>query len=76
MGHEKPSAGFWELIEETIGADRSELVMVGDDYMRDIEPTVARGYRAIWVATPEKRATLISRGAHTADSIDEVPALL
>lgn len=76
MGHEKPSAGFWELIEATIGADRSELVMVGDDYMRDIEPTVARGYRAIWVATPEKRATLMSRGAHTADSIDEVPALL
>ena len=76
MGHEKPAAGFWDVIEETIGADRRNLVMVGDDYMRDIEPTLARGYRAIWVATPEKRATIVSTGPHTADSISEVPALL
>ena len=78
IGHEKPSSGFWRTIEETLSREPGEIVMIGDDWYRDIEPSLARGYHAVWVASREQQAvrTASIEAAQTVDGIDLVPTIL
>ncbi len=50
LGVGKPSHRAFELVLERLGVRAERTVMVGDSWTRDIEPAVALGMRAIWVA--------------------------
>lgn len=53
IGIEKPDERIFILAENAIGLPSLQLVMYGDDYKNDIEPTKKRGWKAIQI-TPHK----------------------
>jgi putative hydrolase of the HAD superfamily len=49
VGHSKPSPEFFAFIIRDLGVDASELVMVGDSFMCDVEGALRAGIRAVWL---------------------------
>lgn len=50
LGWRKPSLGFFRAVEERLGREPQELLLVGDDARLDIEAAVAAGWRGLCVA--------------------------
>lgn len=75
VGHEKPAAEFFEFILEDLRLDRSAIVMVGDDFDRDVLGANRAGIRAIWLnERSEQDAT--GRMHRTVHRLDELPGML
>lgn len=72
----KPSAHFFELAVDSLGCDRREVLMVGDDIESDIGGAVAAGLHALQVRTGKYRAGEDERApARPAARIDSIAAL-
>jgi len=78
VGYEKPCSEFWLTIENTINMEPAQLVMIGDDWFRDIEPSSARGFHAVWIASGERRVQQMEPlpRTYTVNSITMVPSKL
>ena len=59
----KPSPRFYELIRRRLGVPARQLLMVGDDALRDVAAAHAAGWRTCWVswgrAIPDVRADFV-----------------
>ncbi len=49
IGHKKPSKEFFAYVLADLGVERSQVVMVGDDFQADVAGANACGIRAIWL---------------------------
>ena len=76
----KPSASFFELALDEMGAAPSESAMVGDDLINDVAGAQAAGMRGILVRTGKYRADVTSasdvKPDLTLNSIADVPDAL
>ena len=48
VGHNKPSPEFFTFIKKALALPDKDLVMVGDDFQKDIEGATKCGIRAVW----------------------------
>ena len=48
IGHSKPEPEFFDYIVKDLGLDRRRMVMVGDDFERDVLGANQSGIRSIW----------------------------
>ena len=48
IGETKPSRGFFDYILKDLNLDRSCVIMVGDDFEKDIRGANRCGIRAVW----------------------------
>lgn len=76
----KPSASFFELVLDSLGASAGNVAMVGDDIETDIGGALDAGLSAVLVRTGKYREEFVSRSGieptHTIDSFADVPGLL
>ena len=49
IGHKKPSAEFFDAVLRDLGVERSNVVMVGDDFEADVLGANRSGIRAVWL---------------------------
>jgi HAD superfamily hydrolase (TIGR01509 family) len=49
VGHSKPSSEFFAFIQNDLGLTALSLVMVGDNYAKDVEGANRCGIRAVWL---------------------------
>lgn len=48
IGHKKPSKAFFDYIMADLGIERSQVIMVGDDFEADVKGANACGIKAVW----------------------------
>ena len=75
----KPSATFFAAVARSLGLPVSQLVMVGDDVVSDVEGAIAAGLRGVLVRTGKFRPSDLERETApdaVIDSIAELPRLL
>ena len=75
----KPSTAFFEAAARSLGLPVSQLVMVGDDVVSDVEGAMAAGLRGVLVRTGKFRPGDLERETvpdAVIDSIAELPRLL
>ena len=48
IGHSKPAPGFFDYIVEDLGMDRQRMVMVGDEFEKDVIGANRSGIRGVW----------------------------
>jgi len=48
LGHKKSEPEFWNLVLTRLGAQKSEVVMIGDSLEQDVLGPMRAGIRAIW----------------------------
>ena len=75
----KPSSAFFEAAARSLGLPASQVVMVGDDAVTDVEGAMAAGLRGVLVRTGKFRPTDLERDTvpdAVIDSIAELPRLL
>jgi FMN phosphatase YigB (HAD superfamily) len=74
-GFMKPSRKFFEFILRDMDLDRSEMIMVGDNFEKDIIGATRCGIFAIWLnlESLEHRAGILYE---TILSLDELPAVV
>jgi HAD superfamily hydrolase (TIGR01458 family) len=76
----KPSASFFELVLQGLGADAADAAMVGDDVETDVGGAIRAGLAGILVRTGKYREDFVAASGITptavVDSIADVPALL
>ncbi len=66
VGHDKPSAHFYQTIAARVNCDINDICMVGDNLQRDILPALAIGMSAIW---------LNANGDYNTDGVNEISSL-
>jgi putative hydrolase of the HAD superfamily len=49
VGFTKPNPRFFEVVQQRLAASADEIVLVGDDWLQDIEGGRAAGWRAIYL---------------------------
>lgn len=54
VGRTKDDEDFWPAVLAHLGADAAEVVVVGDDYDRDIAPAARAGVRTVWLANGDQ----------------------
>ena len=75
----KPSAAFFEAAVQSLDLPASQVVMVGDDVVSDVEGALAAGLRGVLVRTGKFRPGDLERETApdaVIDSIAELPRLL
>ena len=50
LGHRKPEAGFWLKVEQLLGVDSAEIMLI-DDRRENVSAAVARGWQALLYTT-------------------------
>jgi putative hydrolase of the HAD superfamily len=75
IGHPKPSAAFFEFIRRDLGLAADRVVMVGDDYDKDVQGALQSGLRAVWLnrRTDERRE---GDGFRSILDLRELPAVI
>lgn len=80
VGHRKPSPEFFAFIENDLGLPAHDLVMVGDDYTKDVEGASRCGIRAVWYRPGRKSNAATARRSkaawRTIRDLRELPELL
>ncbi len=75
LGHKKSEPEFWQIILSRLGAQKSELIMIGDSLEQDVLGPTQSGTRAIWFNWKgEKCQPGVS--VESIHSLSELPALL
>lgn len=69
LGHEKPESGFYHKILESIGKNPEQCLMVGDNYVNDIEAARNCGLYTCWI--DHKRSGKIHDADKTFANINE-----
>jgi len=66
IGHKKPSKEFFEHLLADLGLEKSQVIMVGDDFEADVIGANNCGIRAIWYnsRTEENRESPMHRTVH------------
>ena len=76
----KPSAAFFDLVLDSLGADASAAAMVGDDIETDVGGALDAGLAGIQVRTGKYEEVFVAESGieptATVDSFADVPALL
>jgi HAD superfamily hydrolase (TIGR01458 family) len=76
----KPSASFFQLVLQDLGAEPDRAAMVGDDVETDVDGAMRSGLAGILVRTGKYREDFVRDSGvdptATVDSIADVPALL
>lgn len=54
VGKTKDDEGFWPAVLARLGAGPGEVIVVGDDYDRDIAPAARMGVRTVWLADSDQ----------------------
>lgn len=76
----KPSSTFYDMAVEDIGLAASEVAMIGDDIMGDIEGAQLAGLTGVMVRTGKYRSHLVDRSGvqpdFEIDSVADLPSLL
>lgn len=76
----KPSESFFGLVLEDLGMGASDVAMIGDDIINDIQGAQKAGMRGVLVRTGKYRPELVEtsdvRPDLIVDSIADIPALL
>jgi FMN phosphatase YigB (HAD superfamily) len=49
LGHKKSESEFWDAVLTRLGAQRDEVVMIGDSLEQDVLGPMRAGIRAIWL---------------------------
>jgi putative hydrolase of the HAD superfamily len=73
IGHRKPDPEFFDHIIAHCGCAKDRIVVVGDDYVKDVAGARAAGLMAIWVAPPAMAPEFV--GPRIAD-LYELPGAL
>lgn len=71
VGFAKPDPRIYSHVAESLAADPSELVMVGDSYEKDVAAARNAGWRAIWLRRGASRVN-----ADEITDLRDLPALL
>jgi putative hydrolase of the HAD superfamily len=72
VGKTKDDEGFWPAVLARLGAGPGEVIVVGDDYDRDIAPAARMGVRTVWLANSDQ-----SRGDTTViTNMRDLPAAI
>jgi putative hydrolase of the HAD superfamily len=74
-GHKKSEPEFWEAVLARLGAQKSELVMIGDSLEQDVLGPARAGIRAIWFNWKGKNCTA-PVSVQSVRSLREVPAAI
>jgi HAD superfamily hydrolase (TIGR01549 family) len=69
LGHEKPEPGFYHRILESIAKDPEQCLMIGDNYLNDIEAARNCGLYTCWI--DHKRSGKIHDADKTFTNISE-----
>ena len=48
IGHKKPSAEYFEVLQNTLSAPKSRIVIIGDSLENDVYGALTHGFDAIW----------------------------
>ena len=75
IGHAKPSREFFAFIARDLALQASDLVMVGDNFMIDVEGAIRAGIRAVWLC-PGAMDVGNAEKWRAIRSLAELPALL
>ncbi|HQM64074.1 MAG TPA: HAD family hydrolase [Acidobacteriota bacterium] len=75
IGHPKPSAAFFESVLRDLGLTAQHVVMVGDDFAKDVQGARRAGLRAVWLnrRTGERPE---GEGVRTILDLGELPDVL
>ncbi len=74
VGHRKPSPEFFDHILTDLNLDRSQVVMVGDDFESDIQGANRSGLYAIWYA-PRSQETKQGEQYRSINDLRQLPAI-
>ncbi len=55
LGYRKPAGAFFAAIEQDLSLSGEEILLVGDDLDNDYRAARRRGWRALWIAGPQRR---------------------
>jgi putative hydrolase of the HAD superfamily len=74
IGHNKPSREFFEYILADLGLEKSQVLMVGDDFEVDVVGANNCGIRAIWYnpRSEENRESPMRQTIHDLRSLPQV----
>jgi putative hydrolase of the HAD superfamily len=77
VGIRKPDTGIYKLAVNSMHTNPEQVVMIGDDYERDIAPAKSVGYKTVWLKgrSWHEHATDNSKADYIINSIREIPCL-
>ena len=61
VGHNKPSPEFFAFIKKALALPDEDLVMVGDNFQKDVEGATKCGIRAVWFRPGQEPAAPAAR---------------
>lgn len=74
-GAEKPDAKIYRIAAARLALDPRDVVMVGDNFARDVAAARAAGMRAIWLRRGEQSAPTAGVAEQVISCLDEVPGV-
>ncbi len=74
IGHKKPTREFFEYVLADLGLEKSQAIMVGDDFEADVVGANNCGIRAIWYnpRTDENRESAMHQTIHDLRSLPQI----
>jgi putative hydrolase of the HAD superfamily len=74
IGHKKPSREFFAYILEDLGLQKSQVIMVGDDFEADVVGANKCGIRALWynLRTAERHESTMHQTVHDLCSLPQI----
>jgi putative hydrolase of the HAD superfamily len=77
VGHRKPERAFFAALASALRCRPEEIVMVGDDYGRDVVGAHAAGLRSVWFdRTGDREPPLPAAHDGRITAMDELPAVI
>ena len=77
VGHSKPSREIFEVLLSCTGAQASQVVYIGDNYMKDVVGAIGAGLRAVWVNRDDRQAPSHSlKPEHVIKDLSELAHIL
>ena len=75
LGHKKSETEFWDAVLTRLGAQRNEVVMIGDSLEQDVLGPMRVGIRAIWFNWKQEKYS-DTASFQLVRSLREVPAVI
>jgi putative hydrolase of the HAD superfamily len=75
-GYRKPSPEAFRRVCDELAVAASDAVYVGDSITHDVEGALSAGLTPVWVDRHGGAACSLPQGAHSVESLSELPRLL